>query len=64
MRIHPFYEKNTLLSVDKLEIEANTFAALLLIDENSIAPYDTKARIAYKNNVPVELLEFYRFTKI
>ncbi|PES11553.1 hypothetical protein CN501_19355 [Bacillus cereus] len=59
----PFLRKNTLLSVDKLEIEANTFAALLLIDENSIAPYDTKARIAYKNNVPVELLEFYRFTK-
>ncbi|WP_336967088.1 ImmA/IrrE family metallo-endopeptidase [Bacillus cereus] len=58
----PFLRKNTLLSVDKLEIEANTFAALLLIDENSIAPGDTKARIAYKNNIPVELLEFYKFT--
>lgn len=57
----PFLRKNTLLSVDRLEIEANTFAALLLIDENSITPGDTKARIAYKNNVPVELLEFYTF---
>lgn len=57
----PFLRKNTLLSVDKLEIEANTFAALLLIDENSISPGDTKARIAYKNNIPVELLEFYKF---
>ncbi|HDR6285645.1 TPA: ImmA/IrrE family metallo-endopeptidase [Bacillus cereus] len=58
----PFLRKNTLLSVDRLEIEANTFAALLLIDENNIAPDDTKACIAYKNNVPIELLEFYRFT--
>ncbi|PFR11193.1 hypothetical protein COK10_10615 [Bacillus anthracis] len=55
----PFLRKNTLLSVDRLEIEANTFAALLLIDENSITPGDTKACIAYKNNIPVELLEFY-----
>ena len=29
----PFLRKNTFFSVDKLEIEANTFAALLLIDK-------------------------------
>ncbi|MGG5805312.1 ImmA/IrrE family metallo-endopeptidase [Bacillus mycoides] len=57
----PFLRKNTFLSVDKLEIEANIFAALLLIDTDSITPGDTKACIAYKNNIPVELLEFYTF---
>lgn len=57
----PFLRRNTFLSVDKLEIEANIFAALLLIDEKTIIPGDTKACIAYKNNIPVELLEFYKF---
>ena len=56
----PFLRKNTFFSVDKLEIEANTFAALLLIDKKTIQPGDTKACIAYKNNIPVELLEFYK----
>jgi len=56
----PFLRKNTFFSVDKLEIEANTFAALLLIDKKTIQLGDTKACIAYKNNIPVELLEFYK----
>ncbi|PHA82788.1 ImmA/IrrE family metallo-endopeptidase [Bacillus pseudomycoides] len=57
----PFLRKNTFLSVDKLEIEANIFAALLLIDKDTIIQGDTKACIAYKNNIPLELLEFYTF---
>ncbi|PGE86648.1 hypothetical protein COM55_07775 [Bacillus pseudomycoides] len=57
----PFLRKNTFLSVDKLEIEANIFAALLLIDKDTIIRGDTKACIAYKNNIPLELLEFYTF---
>ncbi|WJE51144.1 ImmA/IrrE family metallo-endopeptidase [Bacillus cereus] len=56
----PFLRKNTFFSVDKLEIEANTFAALLLIDKKTINPGDTKACIAFKNDIPVELLEFYK----
>ncbi|PEM36727.1 ImmA/IrrE family metallo-endopeptidase [Bacillus pseudomycoides] len=57
----PFLRKNTFLSVDKLEIEANIFAALLLIDKDTIIQGDTKACIAYKSNIPLELLEFYTF---
>ncbi|PDY44527.1 ImmA/IrrE family metallo-endopeptidase [Bacillus pseudomycoides] len=55
-----FLRKNTFLSVDRLEIEANTFAAFLLMDKNTIIPGDTKKCIAYKNNIPIELLEFYK----
>ncbi|SFC01641.1 protein of unknown function [Bacillus sp. 491mf] len=58
-----FLRKNTFLSVDRLEIEANTFAALLLIDQKTINQGDTKACIAYKNNIPIELLEFYTFSE-
>jgi len=55
-----FLRKNTFLSVDRLEIEANTFAAFLLIDKNTIIPGDTKKCITYKNNIPIELLKFYK----
>lgn len=56
----PFMRKNTLLSVDKIEREANRFAAELLIpDENLFESYDqmTIYDIASIHQVPVELVK-------
>lgn len=35
----PFLRKNTLFSIDKLEVEANTFAVELLMDDDTIQEY-------------------------
>lgn len=56
----PFMRKHTLFSVDKIEIEANTFAAYLLIpDESLFDSYDQMSiyDIAALHYVPVELAE-------
>ncbi len=56
----PFMRKHTLFSVDKIEIEANTFAAYLLIpDESLFDSYNqmTIFDIAALYNVPIELVE-------
>lgn len=56
----PFMRANTLFSVDKIEVQANTFAAYLLIpDENLFESYDrmTIFDIAALYNVPVKLVE-------
>ena len=56
----PFMRTNTLFSVDKIEVQANTFAAYLLIpDENLFDSYDrmTIFDIAALYNVPVKLVE-------
>lgn len=56
----PFMRKNTLLSVNKIEREANRFAAELLIpDENLFNSYDqmTIYDIASIHQVPVELVK-------
>jgi len=55
-----FMRANTLFSVDKIEIQANTFAAYLLIpDENLFESYDqmTIYDIAALYNVPLKLVE-------
>ncbi|MFJ7700042.1 ImmA/IrrE family metallo-endopeptidase [Lysinibacillus fusiformis] len=56
----PFMRQNTLLSVDKIEREANRFAAEFLIpDENLFESYDqmTIYDIASIHQVPVELVK-------
>lgn len=56
----PFMRANTLFSIDKIEVEANTFAAHLLIpDENLFESYDqmTLSDIAALYNVPLTLVE-------
>lgn len=56
----PFMRQNTLLSVDKIEREANRFAAELLIpDEDLFKSYDqmTIYDIASIHQVPVELVK-------
>lgn len=56
----PFMRTNTFFSVEKVEIEANTFAAHLLIpDESLISYYEqiTIYDIASLHKVPVELVE-------
>lgn len=53
----PFMRRNTLLSVDKIEREANKFAAELLIPDDSLigCEHQTIEYIASIHNVPVEL---------
>lgn len=56
----PFMRANTLFSIDKFEVQANTFAAILLIpDENLFDSYDqmTLNDIAALYNVPIKLVE-------
>lgn len=56
----PFMRQNTFLSVNKIEIEANTFAANLLISDESLQDCQndqmTLQDIASLHNVPVELV--------
>lgn len=64
--LHPkqncaFIRKYTLFSVDRLEIEANKFAAELLINETDICPDWTTTEISAALNVPKQLVE-YKFT--
>lgn len=56
----PFMRTNTLFSIDKIEVQANTFAAYLLIpDESLFDSYEqmTIYDIATLYNVPVELVK-------
>ena len=56
----PFMKKHTLLSVEKIELEANSFAAHLLIPDESLFNYyeqTTIYDIASLHNVPFELVE-------
>lgn len=52
----PFMRKNTLLSVDKIEREANRFAAELLITDENLYEYESMQYIASIHNVPIELI--------
>jgi len=52
----PFMRRNTFLSVDKIEREANRFAAELLIPDENIYELNNIHHIASLHNVPVELV--------
>lgn len=53
----PFMRNSTLLSVNKIEREANRFAAELLIPDESLNEYETIQNMASLHNVPLELVE-------
>jgi Zn-dependent peptidase ImmA (M78 family) len=51
----PFLRKNTLFSVDKIEVEANTFAIHLLLSDEKFEDYETKFDILRENGIPYEM---------
>lgn len=53
----PFMRTNKLYSVDKIEREANRFAAELLINDDCFKESNNIYEIASLNNVPVELVQ-------
>lgn len=55
-----FMKNNTYFSVDKVEREANRFAAELLIPDDSFIEHDTIYNIASSLNVPIELVSLKR----
>lgn len=57
-----FLRNNTFVSVDKIESEANTFAAELLLSDDDFINYNQLSlqQIASLHNVPVELVKLKR----
>ena len=55
----PFLRKNTLFSIDKIEVEANTFAVELLLQDNFISEYSNTNLSIYEicemHGIPREL---------
>lgn len=63
--LHPghsynFIEEHSLFLPGRYEREANEFAAALLIDEITIEKGDTLQNIATKNDIPVELVGYFK----
>lgn len=58
-----FMKKNTFLSVDKVEREANCFAAELLIPDQAVAEVNNIYELASLYGVPVELVKLKLFCK-
>lgn len=59
----PFMRANTLFSINKIEREANRFAAELLIPDQSIAETNNIYELASLHGVPVELVKLKLFCK-
>lgn len=53
----PFMRRNTFLSVDKIEREANRFAAELLIPDDTFYECKTIHDVVSLHNVPIELAQ-------
>jgi len=56
----PFMKQNTLFSLNKIEREANRFAAELLISEDSFKECGNIYEIASLHNVPIDLVHLKR----
>jgi len=54
----PFLRKNTLFSIDKIEVEANEFATQLLLYDKKFEDYETKFDILRENGIPYEMGRF------
>ncbi|MBB6446516.1 ImmA/IrrE family metallo-endopeptidase [Bacillus benzoevorans] len=54
----PFLRKNTLYSINRLEVEANRFAVELLLDDKIFEDYETKFDILRENGIPYEMERF------
>jgi Zn-dependent peptidase ImmA (M78 family) len=61
----PFLRANTLFSVERLEVEANTFAVELLLPDETISQYKntdlTIYDVAEIHNIPKELVHLKKF---
>lgn len=61
----PFLRKNTFFSIDKIEVEANTFAVELLLPDTKINEYiDTNISIydvAKSQGIPAELIRLKKY---
>lgn len=51
----PFLSKNTLISKDKIETQANFFAVRLLLYDKNLEDYETRFDILRKNGIPLEM---------
>ena len=51
----PFLTKYTLMSVDKIEREANQFATYLLLYDKNFEDYETKYDLLRANGIPLEM---------
>lgn len=54
----PFLSKNTLISKDKIETQANFFAVRLLLYDKNLEDYETKYDILRENGIPFEMERF------
>lgn len=54
----PFLRKNTLFSIDKIEVEANSFAVQLLLSNENFEHCETKFDILRENGIPFEMERF------
>jgi Zn-dependent peptidase ImmA (M78 family) len=50
--------KNTLFSIDKIEVEANEFAVHLLLSNENLQDYETMFDIIRENGLPYEMERF------
>jgi len=57
----PFLRTNTLFSIDKIEVEANTFAVELLVSDERIKDYQTIREVASAYNIPDEVMHLKKF---
>lgn len=55
----PFLKKNTFFSVDRIEREANRFATLLLVGDNTPEIGETKSQFLLRCGIPNYLHTFY-----
>ena len=51
----PFLRQNTLFSINKIEVEANSFAINLLLYYESLQDYETSFDIMRENGIPYEM---------
>lgn len=51
----PFLTKYTLMSVDKIEREANQFATYLLLYDKNFEDYETKYDLLRANGIPLQM---------
>jgi Zn-dependent peptidase ImmA (M78 family) len=56
----PFMRQNTLFSIDKIEVEANSFATNLLLSKEKYEDYENKFDILRENGIPYEMERFIR----
>jgi len=54
----PFLKKNTLFSVDKIEVEANYFAVHLLLSNEDFQYCETKDQVLREHGIPLEMERF------